>query len=105
MAATRFFRPIRPSASVVSSSASPSPATTVRCMGRTAFNNGERGLTSGDGERRQMVTVKAAVAAPETVDTKTRELDLGSLLANLLVKLKTAVGKTKIQDFIEKVLD
>ncbi|XP_022144308.1 uncharacterized protein LOC111014021 isoform X2 [Momordica charantia] len=102
MAATRFFRPIRPSASVVSSSASPSPATTVRCMGRTAFNNGERGLTSGDGERRKMVTVKAAVAAPETVDTKTRELDLGSLLANLLVKLKTAVGKTKIQDFIEK---
>ncbi|KAG6585629.1 hypothetical protein SDJN03_18362, partial [Cucurbita argyrosperma subsp. sororia] len=47
--------------------------------------------------------------APETVETETRELDLGSLLANLLVQLKNTAVKTKIrrrriQKFIEKII-
>ena len=83
----------------------------MRCLGKTGLNskNGEPLITSGDGERRPIVNLKAAAAAaPETVETKTRELDLGSLLANLLVQLKNTVVKTKIrrrqiQKFIEKV--
>lgn len=85
----------------------------MRCLGKTGLNskNGERLITSGDGERKPKVNLKAAAAAaaaPETVETKTRELDLGSLLANLLVQLKNTVVKTKIrrrqiQKFIEKV--
>ncbi|XP_022951147.1 uncharacterized protein LOC111454079 [Cucurbita moschata] len=116
MAATRLLRSVRPSATVVSSSSSSSPSTaaTVRCLGKTGLNskNGERLVTSGDGERRQIVNLKAAAAAaaaPETVETETRELDLGSLLANLLVQLKNTAVKTKIrrrqiQKFIEKII-
>ncbi|KAG7020537.1 hypothetical protein SDJN02_17222, partial [Cucurbita argyrosperma subsp. argyrosperma] len=112
MAATRLLRSVRPSSTVVSSSSSSSPSTaaTVRCLGKAGLNskNGERLVTSGDGERRQIVNLKAA-AAPETVETETRELDLGSLLANLLVQLKNTAVKTKIrrrqiQKFIEKII-
>ncbi|XP_023002007.1 uncharacterized protein LOC111496020 [Cucurbita maxima] len=116
MAATRLLRSVRPSATVVSSSSSsPSTAANVRCLVKTGLNskNGERLITSGDGERRQIVNLKAAAAAaaaaPETVETKTRELDLGSLLANLLVQLKNTAVKKKIrrrqiQKFIEKII-
>lgn len=112
MAATRIFRPVRPSASAVSSSSSsPSSAATFRCMGKTELNskNGERLNTSGNGERRQTVAVKAA-AAPETLEMETGELDLGSMLANLAFRFRSVVGKTRIrkrqiQKFIEKVFD
>ncbi|XP_011649596.1 uncharacterized protein LOC101218655 isoform X2 [Cucumis sativus] len=113
MAATRFVQRVRPAAAVSasSSSSSPSSMTNVRVLGKTGLNlnNGERLITSGGDERRQLVTVKAAAAtaAPKTVETKTGELDLGSLVANLLIQLKNTLGKTKIkkgeiQKFIEK---
>lgn len=113
MTATRLMQRLRPTSAVSSSSSSSSPpsVTTVRCLGKTglSLNNGERLITSKDDERRQIVAVKAA-AAPETVETKSEELNLGSLLVNLLVQLKTTVVKTKIQKrqiqkFIEKVFD
>lgn len=112
MAATRFMQRVRPAAAVSSSSSSSSPSsmTNVRVLGKTGLNlnNGERLITSGGGEGRQLIAVKAATTAPKTVETKTGELDLGSLVSDLLVQLKTTLGKTKIkkreiQKFIEKV--
>ncbi|KAA0065266.1 UPF0114 domain-containing protein [Cucumis melo var. makuwa] len=113
MAATRFMQRVRPAAAVSSSSSSSSPSsmTNVRVLGKTGLNlnNGERLITSGGGEGRQLVAVKAATTAPKTVETKTGELDLGSLVSDLLVQLKTTLGKTKIkkreiQKFIEKII-